>query len=187
LGGAIAAGRRALGSADAGGHDCLDSGLAVWYVEDVPFYSIFIFLAVHDKNKNKGYPPFYLYDSLLDCFLMTRSPADLHNTAIRGRDVRVSFLIILRIRTVYVMKQTIHEGAFGIIIRRLKSILFFEKLHRQLLFLHAEFTQEFLKRMDSLGNWHGRIVQVDMTCLHNQLLLSTFDAGHGFAFSCLMV
>lgn len=85
------------------------------------------------------------------------------------------------------MKQAIHEGAFGIIIRRLKSILFFEMLHRQLLFLHAEFTQEFLKRMDSLGNWHGRIVQVDMACLHNQLLLSTFDAGHGFAFSCLMV
>jgi hypothetical protein len=44
-------------------------------------------LAVHDKNKNKGYPPFYFYDFLLDCFLTTRSPADLHNTAIRGRDV----------------------------------------------------------------------------------------------------
>ena len=113
---------------------------------------------------------------------MVRFPANLHDATIRGRDVQVSLLIILWTRTTRLSKQTIHEGALRIIIRRLESVLFFEILHRQLLFLHSKFTQELLKRMDSLRNCHRIIVQVGPPRLHNQFLLSAFRSRHGLPF-----
>ena len=113
---------------------------------------------------------------------MVRCPANLHNTPIRRRDIQVSLLIILWTRTTRLSKQTIHECTLRVIIRCLKPILFFEMLHHQLLFLNAEFTQELLKRMDSLRNGHRIIIQVGPPRIHNQFLLSTFRARHGLPF-----